>query len=116
MRLSWIEITSVEQLNQLWSEETKDSSVFFKHSTSCSISSMVLRAFERSWVTDETTNLFFIDLIAHRDVSNKLALLSGVEHQSPQVIVTYNNQLIFSDSHGTIDAEKIQYIIKKANV
>jgi bacillithiol system protein YtxJ len=116
MRLSWIEITSVEQLNQLWSQETKDSCVFFKHSTRCSISSMVLRSFERSWVTDEQTTLFFIDLIAHRDVSNQLALLSGVEHQSPQVIVTHKNQVIFSDSHGTIDAEKIQHLIQQANV
>lgn len=116
MRHSWIEITSLAQLNQLWVEETKDSCVFFKHSTRCSISSMALRAFERSWVTDETTNLFFIDLIAHRDVSNQLALLSGVEHQSPQVIITHKNQVIFSDSHGTIDAEKIQLLIQQANV
>lgn len=116
MKLPWIEITSVDQLNQFWTKEKQESCVFFKHSTRCSISSMVLRAFERSWVMDEQTTLFFIDLIAHRDVSNQLALLSGVEHQSPQVIVTHKNQVVFSDSHGTIDAEKIQHLIQQANV
>lgn len=110
MGLPWIEITSVDQLNQLWSENLTQPTIFFKHSTRCSISSMTLRIFERSWLVDDT-QLFFIDLIANRDVSNLLAELSHIEHQSPQVIVTKNNTVIYHNSHGTIDAETIQQLI-----
>lgn len=110
MALNWTEIHSVDELHEIWNNSLNKPAVFFKHSTRCSISSMALRAFERSWVSDET-QLFFIDLIAHRDVSNLLAELSNVEHQSPQIIVTNNNTVLFSDSHGTIDAEKVQKLI-----
>lgn len=110
MGLPWIELTSIDQLNHIWSNSLTQPAVFFKHSTRCSISSMSLRAFERSWVIDDT-QLFFIDLIAHRDVSNLLAEISHVEHQSPQAIVTKNNIVIYNDSHGTIDSEKIQQLI-----
>ena len=110
MALNWTEIHSVDELHEIWDNSIEKPAVFFKHSTRCSISSMALRAFERDWVSDDT-QLFFIDLIANRDVSNLLAELSNVEHQSPQIIVTNNKTVIFSDSHGTIDAEKVQKLI-----
>ena len=110
MALSWTTINSIDHLNEIWQNSLEQPAIFFKHSTRCSISSMVLRNFEREWVPD-TTQLFFIDLIAHRDVSNFLESLSGVKHQSPQVIVTKNNTVIYNDSHGTIQAEKIQQLI-----
>jgi bacillithiol system protein YtxJ len=110
MALNWTEIHSVDELHEIWDNSLEKPAVFFKHSTRCSISSMALRAFERDWVSDDT-KLFFIDLIANRDVSNLLAELSNVEHQSPQIIVTSKKTVLFSDSHGTIDAEKVQKLI-----
>ena len=111
MALNWTEINSVDELHEIWDNSLEKPAVFFKHSTRCSISSMALRAFERNWLPDET-QLFFIDLIANRDVSNLLAELSKVEHQSPQIIVTKNQKVLYSDSHGTIDAEKVQKLIQ----
>ncbi len=111
MALNWTEIHSVDELHEIWDNSLEKPAVFFKHSTRCSISSMALRAFERNWLPDET-QLFFIDLIAKRDVSNLLAELSKVEHQSPQIIVTKNQKVLYSDSHGTIDAEKVQKLIQ----
>jgi bacillithiol system protein YtxJ len=112
MALNWTEIHSVDELHEIWDNSLEKPAVFFKHSTRCSISSMALRAFERNWLQDDDTQLFFIDLIANRDVSNLLAELSKVEHQSPQIIVTKNQIVLYSDSHGTIDAEKVQKLIQ----
>ena len=111
MGLNWKEINSIDDLHDIWENSLEKPAVFFKHSTRCSISSMALRAFERNWISDDT-QLFFIYLIANRDVSNLLAELSKVEHQSPQIIVTNNRTVVFTDSHGTIDAEKVQNLIK----
>ena len=110
MGLPWIEIKSVDELNHIWNNLLDNAAIFFKHSTRCSISSMVLRSFEREWQADET-QLYFIDLIAHRDVSILLAELSKIEHQSPQIILTKKYEVIYNDSHGTIDATKIQKLI-----
>ena len=105
----WKEITSVQQFNEILNAPSDKAKLFFKHSTRCSISSMALKGFEREWnVSNEEFELFFVDLIAHRDVSNAISETSHVVHQSPQVVVWRNNEVIYDASHHHIDAQKIQ--------
>lgn len=110
-KLNWINLNSVEELQQAIADTENVEGLFFKHSTRCSISSMALNSFENQWEQDENCKLYFIDLIAHRDVSNTLSELTGVEHQSPQVIVVKNNEAIYSASHNGISAREIKNII-----
>lgn len=106
----WKNITSVEDLLSVFEQPGKK--VFFKHSTRCSISSMALRGFENEWdLEKEQPALYFIDLIAHRDVSNKLAELTHVTHQSPQVIVLDQTDLIHDASHYKIEATTVQNLL-----
>ena len=107
MKPNWIQIDSVEQLQNYLNDGSSNPKLFFKHSTRCSISSMALKFFESDWSNNSETECYFIDLIAHRDVSNTLAELTKVQHESPQVIVLKNNQVIYSASHHSIDADKI---------
>jgi len=104
----WKHITSPEELETAWAGSHGKPAVFFKHSTRCSISSMALRSFQSDWNLGEMRfDLYFIDLIAHRDVSNALAEKSAVVHQSPQVIVANGEKSIYNASHEQIRAEKI---------
>ena len=109
---NWNRISSVEELNSVFQASESKPSLFFKHSTRCSISSMALSGFERNWNKELDCDLFFIDLIANRDVSQKLAELSGVTHQSPQAIVTLGKEIIYNASHSGIDAKEIESRIK----
>jgi len=105
----WKEITSVEEFNEMLNAPTDKAKLFFKHSTRCSISSMALKGFEREWnVSSDDFELYFVDLIAHRDISNAIAAESHVEHQSPQVVVWRNGEVIYNASHHHINAQKIQ--------
>jgi len=110
--LNWNRISSVEELNSVFQSSESKPKLFFKHSTRCSISSMALNGFERNWNKELNCDLFFIDLIANRDVSHKLAELSGVIHQSPQAIVTVDKKVIYNASHSGIDAKEIESRIK----
>ena len=103
----WIQLTSEEQLITAF-EESKDKPVlFFKHSTRCSISSMALSRFEQNAESlSEICDLYFIDLLEFRQVSNKLEEISNVMHQSPQVIVVKNREVIYTETHSSIDARK----------
>lgn len=107
-KLNWIHITSVEELKQAIAETNNVTGLFFKHSTRCNISSMALSRFESNWEQDDKCELYFIDLIAHRDVSNAISELTDVEHQSPQVIVVKNTKEIFNVSHNGISASEIK--------
>ena len=106
----WKNIASVEELLSAFEQPGKK--VFFKHSTRCSISSMALRGFEKEWDLErDQPELYFIDLIAHRDVSNKLAELTHVTHQSPQIIVLDHTALIHDASHYKIEATTVQNLL-----
>jgi bacillithiol system protein YtxJ len=110
MALPWISLTTVEALETAL--ETTGKKLFFKHSTRCIISSMALKSFEREWDTALDVTLYFIDLIANRPVSNELAEISQVQHQSPQAIVMDGTKVLHSSSHEQIDANKIKQLLK----
>lgn len=107
MSLPWKIITSVEELDTIWNTVTDCKNVFFKHSTRCSISTMALNRFERSWKQNDEFNFYFIDLLKTRDVSNRLAEISGITHQSPQAIVSLNKAVLYQASHSEIDITEI---------
>lgn len=106
--LNWIQVETIESLKSALSKSTDNPVLFFKHSTRCSISSMALNRFEKEWNESNNCELYFIDLIAHRDVSNTLSELTEIPHQSPQVIVVDQGKSIYNASHSGIDAEDIQ--------
>jgi len=112
--LPWVEITSTNQLNDLLHNVGQKPILLFKHSARCSISAMALNGFERNWSTGkELCDIYFIDLLKYRDVSNLVAELTGIHHQSPQVIVIKDKEIVYDESHSGIDARRIEYILSK---
>jgi bacillithiol system protein YtxJ len=110
--LNWTMIQTEEELNQAIASSSEKPSVFFKHSTRCSISSMALNRFENSFSADNSRcNLYFIDLIGYRAISNEIAEKLNVQHQSPQVIVVDNNEVVYTGSHSGIDTQKIESLL-----
>lgn len=105
--LPWERLTSVDQLKKVIESSTEKPVLLFKHSTRCSISSMALSGFQRSWEgTPEEIDIYYLDLLSYRDVSNATALETGVIHQSPQVIVLKNKEVVYTATHSSIDARR----------
>lgn len=105
----WIELKSIQQLQDIYNTPSHKLKVFFKHSTRCSVSSMALRNFKSEWnLNNDCAELYFLDLIANRDISNEIAEITGVVHQSPQVIVLKDKEVKYHESHSHIDAVEIQ--------
>mgnify|MGYP000852340192 CR=1 FL=1 len=72
-----------------------------------------IKSFENNWTTENTIcTLYYLDLLKHRDVSNEIAQLTGVLHQSPQVIVIKGSEIVYSESHGSIDVRRIEQKLK----
>ncbi len=107
--MKWNKITSVQDLSKIV-EQSQDKPVFiFKHSTRCSISSMALGRLERDW---EDTNAelvapYYLDLIAHRDLSGAISENFNVAHESPQVLVIKKGECSYNNSHMGIQLKEI---------
>jgi bacillithiol system protein YtxJ len=84
--MNWNALTDLEQLNEIISLSNEKPVVIFKHSTRCSISRMALKQFENEFDLSDKVTPYFLDLIAHREISNGIASF-GVMHQSPQLLL-----------------------------
>lgn len=111
--LPWERLTSVDQLKMAIEGSSEKPILLFKHSTRCNISAMALNGFVRSWSgTPEEIDIYYLDLLNHRDVSNAIAQQTGVMHQSPQVIVLKNKEVVYTATHSGIDARSALNSIK----
>jgi bacillithiol system protein YtxJ len=108
--MKWNKLTEINQLNEINEASFNGNIMIFKHSTRCSISSSALNRVERSWNNeqdDDKVKPYFLDLIAHRDISNQIAQKWNIEHQSPQVLIIKNGECIYSESHMGINYNEI---------
>jgi bacillithiol system protein YtxJ len=107
--LPWKELVSMEQLDSIVAESKTTPVAIFKHSTRCGISRMVLRQFESAYNIDTNKmSLYFLDLLAFRDVSNEVGIRFQVFHQSPQLLVIKNGNTVAHASHHNINASELQ--------
>ena len=104
----WIQLSTENTLDEIIELSFQKPVILFKHSTRCSISSMALSRFEREWDLSQHVELFYLDLIAFRELSNEIARVLNVEHQSPQVLLLKNGAVIYNASHNGISAQEIK--------
>ncbi|NJW51436.1 bacillithiol system redox-active protein YtxJ [Salinimicrobium oceani] len=110
----WHALTESKQLEEIEKESEKQPVVIFKHSTRCGISKMVLNNFEREYdlPKDKEVKLYFLDLLANRELSNEVASRFGVRHESPQMIIIRDGKVVHHASHHSIDLASVKAEIK----
>jgi len=109
----WIDLNSMDQLDRIEDVSEEKTVAILKHSTRCGVSKMVLRMFESDYDHDENEpiELYFLDLISHRDISNEIANRFKVHHESPQLIVLKNREVVHHSSHQSISADKLKELV-----
>lgn len=104
--MNWIEFTDIAGLEEIKKKSEDIPQVIFKHSTRCSISSMAKSRLERA-ILPAGIDFNYLDLIAYRNVSAKIADDFNVEHASPQVLVIKNGACVYDESHNAISMDEI---------
>jgi bacillithiol system protein YtxJ len=113
--MNWNALTDVAQLDVIIEESKAMPVLIFKHSTRCSISSTALNRLESNWKDEDNRHIkpYYLDLLAHRNISNAIAEQFGIEHQSPQVLVISNGECIYHESHTNIRYIDIMKLVVK---
>lgn len=105
---SWNELNELDQLDQIIDNSNAKKQVLFKHSTRCSISSMAFNRLVSKWESKSgQADFYYLDLIAHRDISNAIADRFGVHHESPQILVIENGKCVTNASHNQVSVEAV---------
>lgn len=109
VEIGWENLTQPAQLEKILEESKEKPVLIYKHSTRCGISSMAMDRLERSWDEEgEGFKPYYLDLIAYRNLSNIVAEMFDVYHQSPQVIVIKNGKAVFDQSHMGISFQSLK--------
>ena len=105
----WSVLDSDDQLSSILDDSFHRPVVIFKHSTRCSISSLAKNRLEQEWeLTFGDHQIYYLDLIAFRSISNAVAEKLDVEHQSPQIIVIKEGKAVYNASHSSINVEDLR--------
>ncbi len=104
--MNWITLSNVADVDAIKTASFAQPQLIFKHSTRCSISSMAKSRLERA-TPAANTEFHYLDLIAHRNISNLIADTFDVAHESPQVLLINKGECVYDESHGGISMDEI---------
>ena len=107
MGKSFLKIDNRETLDKLITDSKNKPVVIFKHSNSCGISSAAYREMEK---LEGQVNL--LEVQSARDVSRELADMTGIRHETPQVIILRDGKAVWNASHFDVTAADVKRAVE----
>jgi bacillithiol system protein YtxJ len=106
------ELRSLADLDQALASR-KGKVVLYKHSTQCGMCDGALEEIQEFLKNGAGAGEFYyLDLLAHRDVSNAIAQRLGVKHESPQAIVLEDGKVAVVLNHRAIRVPALEKALK----
>lgn len=111
--MSYTDVTSTAALAEMITLSEQQPVLFFKHSRTCGISDRAFREFERYLQSPESTQVRNCVIVVQtaREVSNSLARLMGIEHETPQAILVRDGRAVWNDSHMALKSEALKMAV-----
>lgn len=88
--------------------------IFYKHSFTCGVSVMakpVVEEFMDEY--EKKADFHFINVKQNRPISNYISEVTGVRHESPQILIMHKGEVYWSESHGMIRENSIHEVLKE---
>ncbi len=105
---NWKHITDISEIDRIIEASSERPQILFKDSLTCGIS-----AYAKSRLSDGNDLLMnladfnYLDLLKYRNISNHIADVFDVYHQSPQILVVKDGKVSYTASHHSIQPREI---------
>ena len=107
---NFISIDDKSELDRFLAEANGAAVVIMKHSKSCGVSSRAYRE-----MSSFEGQVGLITVQDARDVSAEIERRTGVPHETPQVLILRNNEVVFNASHFQVKAETVKDQLNRLN-
>ena len=105
---NWNELNEQKKVPEVMAASEKRPQLVYKHSHRCSICFLAKEEVEKSFdAIEEKAEMNFVNVVHARSVSNAFAEQTGVRHESPQVLIIKNKEVIWHASHHSIKGDAI---------
>ena len=111
----WVQLESEDAVEEVFAASGGRIQLILKHSQSCAVSFFAKQNLDsvplEEWPEMDRS---MVEVVRFRPVSQYLAQKTDVRHESPQVLVIANGEVIFHSSHSEVNKVNIQQAYKKA--
>jgi bacillithiol system protein YtxJ len=109
MTKQFLKVADKDTLEKLFADSRERPVLVFKHSIACPISSRAYREMEQL----DGVNL--LEVQTSRQLSRELEQITGVQHETPQVIVLRDGKAVWNASHYDVNATAVSKALE-ANI
>ena len=106
----FVELADTDSLDGFLAQSNGAPAIIFKHSNSCGISAGAYEEMARV-----AGQVGLVTVQTARDVSNEIEARTGVEHHTPQVFIIRDGKVMWTASHGRINAASVQAALIEAS-
>jgi bacillithiol system protein YtxJ len=106
----FLKISDRDDLDTLLDDSKLRPVVVFKHSNACPLSAAAYREMEKF-----EGDVSLVVVQTAREVSRELASITGIRHESPQVLVLRDGKAVWNASHYQIKADTVARAIESAS-
>ena len=85
----------------------------FKHSTICPVSAAAFAEYEAFCDARRDVPTGWIDVIEERPLSQHVAAVARVRHESPQALLVRDGRVVWHASHGGISRKTLEAALKR---
>jgi bacillithiol system protein YtxJ len=102
----FVELPDTESLDRFLAQSNGSPALVFKHSNSCGISARA-----HAEMTKIELPIGLVVVQKARAVSNEIEELTGITHETPQVFIMRDRQVLWTASHGQIKAKAVEAVL-----
>ena len=106
MGKNFFKIDNHAALENLLTDSSRKPVIVFKHSNACSISARAYREMEK------LDDVNILEVQSARSISNEVADLTGVRHETPQVIILRDGKAVWNASHFDVIAADVMKAVE----
>jgi len=123
MNIGFVELRDLGSLDHFLELSNRTPVVIFKHSETCGISDRAYRELLKlaegkakfsNDGEDIEIPMAIVTVQTAREVSNEIEIRTGIDHESPQVLIIANSKVAWTASHGGVRAEAIENAVGEA--
>src|SRR5690625_3104055 len=110
--IEYKELHAIEEWEQAWESSIEKPVLLFTHSTTCPISARAFEQYQKYLASaDQNLDGYLVKVIEDRQVANQSAEETHVKHESPQLFLIRDKEVLWHTSHSKITVENIDEAI-----
>ena len=111
----WLQLESEDAVEEVFAASGARVQLILKHSESCAVSFFAKQNLDSVPLVEwSEMDRSMVEVVRFRPISQYIAKKTSVRHESPQVLVIANGEVLFYTSHSEVNKVNIQQAYEKA--